>query len=109
MIYGAVFSREYIDSEKIDPIPVELHKWIKADIKEVIDKEIPKAKSDLRQVEQHLAQMLKELEEYTPGTQDYNLAYKKMADAEIGVTINKSKLEFYNGKVYLLNKRLSVK
>mgnify|MGYP001607905531 CR=1 FL=1 len=109
MSYPAAFSREAIDSEVLKPIPLHLHPWIKVDLREIAEKDIPKVKKDLREVERHRDEVKETLAGLRTGTVDYITVTKQLVDAEEGIVINRSKLEFYDGKTYLLTKRLALR
>lgn len=102
---GSVFSKEYIDQEKIEPIPQHLIPWIKADIRDVLENEIPKARKMVARTQRDRLVILNKIEKCEDSEQS-KVLNKQIEFIDFMNSVNKSRLEFYDGKIYLLNKRL---
>lgn len=102
-----VFSREIIDREPILPIDPSLIPWAKRDVADTLDVDVPKAEKGLRKAEEELATARKQLAKTTFGTNEHTLAAKTVEFTESMCSVNRCKLEFYAGKVYLLGKRIA--
>ena len=99
-----VFSRDFIDSEKLDPIPSHLLAWAKKDLRETLEEDLPKADKALKQAERELAFLLRDLShrKIDPEKSDEVQFLEQMC------TASRLKMEFYDGKVHLLKKRIAL-
>ncbi len=105
---GRPFSREFIDAEPPDPIPSHLLKWAKQDVRETLEEDVPKAEKRLKVAEKELVVARKKLAEFKPDSPDYREAMKVVDFLEGQCANSRSRLEFYDGKVHLLNRRIAV-
>jgi len=107
-MYGNVFSREYLDQEEVQPVPLHLISWLKKDIKETIEEEIPKAEKSIKRIEVELKTSEAKLAKLKVGTPDYAVVLKEFEFLKTMLGANQARLTFYDGKIYLLKKRLAI-
>lgn len=104
---GRPFSREFLDAEPPEPIPAHLIPWAKRDVRETLEEDVTKAEKRLKVAEKELAVARKKLGEFKPGTPDYVQAAKVVDFLEGQCANSRSRLEFYSGKIDLLNRRIA--
>lgn len=106
-IYGRAFSREVIDSEPVVKLPKELIPWLQNDMREAIEGTFVK---DHKGNPEHDGQGLDKAEKYLKTTQALlksEADEKNIAFIKVQLANAQNKVEFYRGKIYLLDKLIA--
>lgn len=104
---GRPFSRAVIDAAPPEPIPVHLIPWAKQDVRNTLEDELPKARQGLNRAHKELVDHEKDLTKLKVGGDGYAAKLIEVEFLRTMVTAGESKLEFYDGKVYNLNRRIA--
>lgn len=107
-LLGRPFSREFLDAEVALPIEGHLLPWAKADVRETLEEDVPKAEKRLRLAEKELVSARAKLAKQEPDSPDQREVQKVVDFLEGQCANSRSRLEFYDGKVYLLRRRIAV-
>lgn len=104
---GRPFSRVAIDAAPPEPIPAHLLPWAKRDVRDTLEEELPKVRQGLNRARKELADHEKDLAKLKPGSGDHAQKRVEVEFLHVMVAAGESKLEFYDGKVYNLNRRIA--
>ena len=107
-VIGRAFSHEVIDAEAAIPIEEHLLPWVKRDIESTLSDEVPKAERSMKRAKADLDVVVTKLGRAKVGTADHRLLTEEVDFLQTMYDANRLRLEFCEGKVHLLKRRLAI-